>query len=347
MKDSFVIYTKYEEQLNMLSDEQAGVLFRALMKYQSGTALPEMDDITALAFSFIKHQIDVDNQKYEDICKARSEAGKQGAEFGKLGGRPTKRAKTPKGDNETAKTAKGVLETPYGFSETAKTPESESDNDTDIYYTPLYPPVGEGEKGLKSAKERFLDTYPTVKANLRYFKGDDSNVDYEVLIDRFSKSKELQGKYSLTWIVANYEGIKSGFFDDKDKPKNEQVEAADARAARERWYQTNRANAELQAEYVHDRFMKNEEFRAIEKRLNVMESEIAKAELGADRGELKAKKELVKLTQEQGRLKRRRLAIIELNGMTEEALLPKWHCKKCSDTGYLPNGQACDCYSKR
>ena len=131
MKDSFILYTKYEEQISLLSDAQAGILFRALLCYQSEKSLPEMDSMTNLVFTMIRQQIDFDNQKYDDICRARSEAGKLGAEYGKLGGRPSKRAKTPKGDKETAKTAKGVLETPYGFSKTAKTPESESDTDND------------------------------------------------------------------------------------------------------------------------------------------------------------------------------------------------------------------------
>lgn len=346
--ERFTFHKEYYEVIQRLKKPQdRAALSLAVIEFVFDEKAPDnLSEVAEMAFHLL----------FPKISKSKNNSGR--------GGRPKRQngcetvfeiknrietdLKPNENRNETElKPIENRMKTERETDPTKKERSKEKNNTLERENIPPLSPTGEGEKGLKSAKERFLDTYPTVKANLRYFKGDDSNVDYEVLIDHFSKSKELQGKYSLTWIVANYEGIKSGFFDDKDKPKNEQVEAADARAARERWYQTNKANAELQAEYVHDRFMKNEEFRTIEKRLNVMAPEIAKAELGAERGEAKAKKELVKLTQEQGRLKQRRLAIIELNGMTEEDLLPKWHCKKCSDTGYLPNGQACDCYSKR
>ena len=89
MKESFVIYVKYLGNIKALSMEQRGVLFTALMKYVSGQTLPEMDGITAMAFSFIKSQIDEDLRKYEEKCQKRSEAGK-------LGGRP-KEAKKANG----------------------------------------------------------------------------------------------------------------------------------------------------------------------------------------------------------------------------------------------------------
>lgn len=341
MKESFVIYTKYEEQINMLSDEQAGVLLRALIKYQKGAELPEMDGIIALAFSFIKQQIDFDNQKYEDICKARSEAGKQGAEFGKLGGRPTKRAKTAKGDSETAKTAKGVSKTPYGFSKTAKTAESDNDKESDI--SPLFiPPHGEE---TKTAEAVFFEKYPKYAKDRAKARKD---FDYKRLLEEFEKSTYLRSLYTFKQVTELYPLIVTGEFRDKEKsvPKDERTEAINAKAKRDRWYETRRVNAELQAEYIHDRFMKDEEFRRIERRLSAMESELARAEIGAENGEAKAQKELVKLTQEQGRLRQQRLGIIERNGLTEEDLLPKWHCRKCSDTGYLSDGRACDCYLK-
>ena len=31
-------------------------------------------------------------------------------------------------------------------------------------------------------------------------------------------------------------------------------------------------------------------------------------------------------------------------GIEEKELVPQWHCTKCSDTGFLPDGRPCDCY---
>ena len=68
-KDSFVMYTKYEEQISLLTDAQAGVLLRAMLKYQSGQDLPQMDGMTQMAFSFIKAKMDEENQKNQLLFK--------------------------------------------------------------------------------------------------------------------------------------------------------------------------------------------------------------------------------------------------------------------------------------
>ena len=127
MKDSFIIYTKYEEQISLLSDTQAGILLRALLCYQSGKTLPKMDAMTNIVFTVIRQQIDFDNQKYIDICEARRIAGSQG-------GRPSK-SHTNKGNKP--KKANGFEieeEKPNDFLENqtkAKKAESESESDTD------------------------------------------------------------------------------------------------------------------------------------------------------------------------------------------------------------------------
>lgn len=127
MKDSFIIYTKYEEQISLLSDTQAGILLRALLCYQSGKTLPKMDAMTNIVFTVIRQQIDFDNQKYIDICEARRIAGSQG-------GRPSK-SHTNKGNKPKKANAFEIEEEkPNDFSENqtkAKKAESESDTDTD------------------------------------------------------------------------------------------------------------------------------------------------------------------------------------------------------------------------
>lgn len=78
MKSSFVIYTAWAEQIVLLSMEQRGVLLTALMAYVAETELPEMDGMTMMAFSFIRSQVDRDDEKYQKTLEARREAGKQG-----------------------------------------------------------------------------------------------------------------------------------------------------------------------------------------------------------------------------------------------------------------------------
>ena len=79
-KDGFIIYASFEKQVEVLDDSQAGILFKALLRYQSGKDLPAMDQGSKMAFSFIAASIDANNEKYEKTCQARSKAGKKGNE---------------------------------------------------------------------------------------------------------------------------------------------------------------------------------------------------------------------------------------------------------------------------
>ena len=83
MKDSFIIFTEYKEQFDMLTDEQAGVLIKAIFCYTTDGKLPEMDSITKMAFSFIRAALDRSDDKYQKKIEANKENGK-------LGGRPRK-----------------------------------------------------------------------------------------------------------------------------------------------------------------------------------------------------------------------------------------------------------------
>ena len=118
MKKSFVLYTDYLEHIEELSDEQAGRLLLAIMYYQSGKELPEMDAVTKMAFSFIRCQLDKDSQKYAEISERRREAGK-------MGGRPAANGFLEK--QTKAKKANGFLEKQTK----AKKPDNDNDNDND------------------------------------------------------------------------------------------------------------------------------------------------------------------------------------------------------------------------
>lgn len=63
MKESFLLYTKYAENIEMLTKEQRGILFTAIMNYAAEKDLPEMDGMVKMAFSFIRAQMDADTGK--------------------------------------------------------------------------------------------------------------------------------------------------------------------------------------------------------------------------------------------------------------------------------------------
>jgi hypothetical protein len=330
MKDSLIIYTKFDEQVSLLSDAQAGVLLRALISYQMDKELPKMDGITNMIFTVIRQQVDYDNQKYDDVCTARKLAGAQG-------GRPSKslenkgnKPKKPNGFDEKAKKTNGCLEKQTK----AKKAESESDNESDII-PPLYPPQGvEGE----DFQGKFFSVYCQFKkfANGRY-----PQIDFEKLLAEFDKSAQLRRTFSWQVILDSYDGIVAGNFRDK---VDETAAGRELMADRERWYTARREKAERKAEETYKRFMQDETFKGIERRLKELMPEMARLEVASDKGDFKAKQRLVKLTQEQGRLRQQRLGIIEMNGKTEDDLVAQYGCKKCNDTGYTEDGRLCDCY---
>ena len=92
-KNSFLIYLDYEEQFNLLTDEEVGQLMRAIIKYEKTGNMPKLDGMLKMAFSFIKTQLDRDREKYNKKCEKNKENAKRG-------GRPKKQ----KDNNETEKT---------------------------------------------------------------------------------------------------------------------------------------------------------------------------------------------------------------------------------------------------
>ena len=115
MKDSFVLYIEYIDQLELLTMEQRGVLFTAIMHHSAGRALPDMDDVTKMAFAFIRADLDRNARKYEEKVEARRKAGEKG-------GRPKANAFSEK--QTKAKKANA-------FSEKQNNPDSDSDSDSE------------------------------------------------------------------------------------------------------------------------------------------------------------------------------------------------------------------------
>lgn len=69
-KKSFVLYFDCKKQIDMLSDEQAGKLFKALFDFAESDEIPEFSDgMLTMAFSFISAQIERDSVKYEERCE--------------------------------------------------------------------------------------------------------------------------------------------------------------------------------------------------------------------------------------------------------------------------------------
>jgi len=79
MKKSIIIYADCIAILEELTYEQAGRLFKAILAYVNDEPVTETegDPAIMMAFKVLKTQIDRDAEKYDEICKKRSEVGKR------------------------------------------------------------------------------------------------------------------------------------------------------------------------------------------------------------------------------------------------------------------------------
>ena len=155
MKGSFVLYAEYLENIELLSMEQRGVLITALMKYVSGLDIPDMDEATTIAFSFIRSKIDKDQKKYEEVCSKRAEAGK-------MGGRPKKTEGFSEKQNKPKKA--------NGFLEKQKNPDNEYEYDNE-YDNDLKKKIQKKEKPPYTAVfEELWKAYPRRKDKVLAYK---------------------------------------------------------------------------------------------------------------------------------------------------------------------------------
>ena len=77
-KKSFILYADIIHSVNILSNEQAGKLFKHILSYVNDLNPDVKEPMVNLAFEPIKQQLKRDLKKYEQMLKNRSEAGKKG-----------------------------------------------------------------------------------------------------------------------------------------------------------------------------------------------------------------------------------------------------------------------------
>lgn len=118
-------------------------------------------------------------------------------------------------------------------------------------------------------------------------------------------------------------------------PQN--VQNLNAKTDRERYYSLLREKAQTKAEQYVAKANANEKFKALSTELSRMELALAKAEVFQP-------ETLPALLEKKASLLSQRKEILSALGIDEAQLQPQFTCKKCSDTGFLPSGAACNCY---
>ena len=77
-RKSFVFNIEWQEVLMDYPPEVRLEVYDAIIEYVASGTLSELKPLAKMAFSFIKKQIDYNNDRYDDIVAKRSEAGKKG-----------------------------------------------------------------------------------------------------------------------------------------------------------------------------------------------------------------------------------------------------------------------------
>lgn len=115
MKNSFLIYYEYRDILEDLTNEELGMLFRAIFDYEIDGTIPNFESLLMkMAFKVIKGNLDRDSNKYDKRCETSAQNGAKG-------GRPKKDEEKPKKPNLKPKKPKKA----------DNDNETDTDNDTD------------------------------------------------------------------------------------------------------------------------------------------------------------------------------------------------------------------------
>ena len=112
-----------------------------------------------------------------------------------------------------------------------------------------------------------------------------------------------------------------------------------SKAVIERHYFDLRAEARRRAENMQARAMKDEAYAAIKKKLNSLSIKLAFAEVNDEALAARISDEMTRLESDADK----RLNAI---GIDKNALIPRYKCKLCNDTGYDGSGKQCACLKK-
>lgn len=104
-KKSFLMNVDYEEQLEDLTNEELGILMRAIFKYEKDGIEPKFSGLLKMAFAFIKENLNRNREKYDKRCETSAINGAKGGRprNEKPNSKPNEKPKKPKkadNDNE-------------------------------------------------------------------------------------------------------------------------------------------------------------------------------------------------------------------------------------------------------
>ena len=190
-KNSFVIYTDCLEQLEVIPDAERGVLFLEVLKYARTGVVPTIENpfLKALFLGF-KNQIDRDTAKYDEVCKKRAEAGRNG---GNQRVANLKIQATQSNCNQNQANASNCLKVEANASNTQANQADSENGSVNVYDIDI--------NKSKGKTSRF--TPPTLQEVENYIKEKGYSVDAEAFIAFYDSNGWLVGKNKMkSWKSA-------------------------------------------------------------------------------------------------------------------------------------------------
>lgn len=172
-KKSFVLYHDIRTPLELLTDEQRGKLFLALLNYSEYGELPDFDGALLMAFAFIRTSLDRDAEAWAEKRAKRAEAGRSGG-----------LAKVANASNaSSSKQNVANLAVPVPVSVSVPVPVNVNTPNTSV-----------GRRTAASPPRAARFTPPTVDEVKTYCVERGSSVDPEKFVDFYSANGWKQGK---------------------------------------------------------------------------------------------------------------------------------------------------------
>ena len=213
MKDGFILHSSAKEIIENLNPEQVKTLMLAMLAHNDGEELPEMDAVVKMAFIPMRQQMDRENEKYQETCRKRAEAGASGG--------AVKQSNAPKSKQSQAKKANATKSQQTVANQADKDTETENDKDIDsaaaekkekescaavvaLYNSlcPHYPSVHTLSDDRCKKIRSSLQTYTVDELQLLFAKADQSSflrgkewVSFDWLMQDANMAKVLDGNY--------------------------------------------------------------------------------------------------------------------------------------------------------
>lgn len=210
-----VLYKDTKTIVDMLPDEKAGKLFKAVFAYTTDGTIPKLDEVTAIAFTAIKTYLDRDAEKYERVCEKRRESGSLG------GKQKVANAKQMlPNDSKSKQNVASVANIKRNINRNINTNIKSNTISTIVDAWNSLSAVGVPSiRMIASGSKR----YKALTARLNEY----SEEDILKAIDNIKQSKFLQGKNERGWVItfdwlllpSNFQKVLEGNYQDREGEK--------------------------------------------------------------------------------------------------------------------------------